>query len=211
MPPPHKLLIVDDHQLLNDGLKSILQNQPDFVVCGQVFRADDVLEAVHSRQPDLVLLDVNLRGSNGIDLGQKILTNFPSVKILILTMYNQTKLLEDARRGGLHGYLLKDANPLDLIDGIRTILNGGHVFDKQVQQTQTPDDSFGDDFARRLNLTFREVEIIRLIRDGLTNEQIADRLNISFFTVKTHRKNIHAKLGITNVVDLIQFANKHGL
>ena len=205
------ILIVDDHQILSDGLKGILEKQPDFLVCGQVFDAEGVLPAIQTLRPDLVLLDINLRGSNGIDVGRKILVNFPMVKVLILTMYDQPKLLDETRRAGLHGYFLKDSNPIDLFGAIRAVLNGERVFDKRVRSAEPPADPFGDDFAQRLNLTFREVEIIRLIRDGLTNEQIAVRLGISPLTIKTHRKNIHSKLNLTNVADLVQFANKHNL
>ena len=207
----HKILLVDDHQMMSDGLKEILEKQADFVVCGQVFEAPDVLPAVHTLQPNVVLLDINLRGTNGIDVGRKILTNFPAVKVLMLTMYDQTKLLDETRRAGLHGYILKDSPTTDLIGGIRAVLHGGQAFDKRVQQNDSYEDAFGDDFARRLNLTFREVEIIRLICDGITTEQIAEKLSIATATVKTHRKNIHSKLDITNVVDLVQWANKNGL
>lgn len=207
----HKILLVDDHQMMSDGLKGILEKQADFVVCGQVFEASDVLPAIHSLQPHLVLLDINLHGINGIDIGRKVLTDFPVVKVLMLTMYNQTKLLDETRRAGLHGYILKDSPTTDLISGVRAVLSGGHSFDKRVQQVENEEDVFGDGFSRRLNLTFREVEIIRLICDGLTTEQIADKLVIAATTVKTHRKNIHSKLSITNVVDLVQWAKKNGL
>jgi DNA-binding NarL/FixJ family response regulator len=208
---PHKLLLVDDHQILNDGLKVILEKQPDFLVCGQVFNSEGVMPAIQTLTPDLVLLDINLHGSNGIDIGRNILTNFSAVKVLILTMYDQPKLLNETRRAGLHGYFLKDSNPIDLFAGIRAVLAGGQAFDKRVQTQQPPADLFGDDFAQRLNLTFREVEIIRLIRDGLTNEEVAIQLHISPFTAKTHRKNVYSKLNLTNVADLVQFANKHGI
>jgi DNA-binding NarL/FixJ family response regulator len=210
-PPGKKLLLVDDHQILSDGLKVILEKQPDFVVCGQVFEAEGVLPAIQALQPDLIVLDINLRGTNGIDIGRTILTHFPTVKVLIFTMYAQPKLLDETRRAGLHGYFLKDSNPTDIVKGIRVVLNGGKAFDKRVQSAEPPADLFGDDFAQRLNLTFREVEIIRLIRDGLTNEQVAIRLHISPLTIKTHRKNVYTKLNLTNVADLVQFANRHGL
>ncbi len=205
------ILIVDDHQILSDGLKAILEKQPGFVVCGQVFDAGGVLSAIQTLNPNLVLLDINLGGSNGIDVGRKILMNFPTVKVLILTMYKQPKLLDETRRAGLHGYFLKDSNPIDLFGAMRAVLDGERVFDERAQTAEPPADPFGDDFAQRLNLTFREVEIIRLIRDGLTNEQIAARLHISPLTIKTHRKNVHSKLSLTNVADLVQFANRHGL
>jgi DNA-binding NarL/FixJ family response regulator len=137
--------------------------------------------------------------------------NFAGLRVILLTMYNQPKLLDEARRAGLHGYLLKDATTDQLLIGIRTVLGGRTFFDLNESGTNAPDDQFGDDFARRLSLTFREVEIIRLICQGLSSEQIAEQLNLSVETVKTHRKNIHFKLGINKVADLIQFAIKQGL
>ncbi|WP_020607647.1 response regulator [Spirosoma spitsbergense] len=209
---PTRILLIDDHQLFNDGLKSLLNEQPDLTVCGQVFQAGKVLTAIQQTSPDLVLLDVNIQGTNGIDLGKTILDNFSGVRVLMLTMYNQPKLLDEARRLGLHGYLLKDVSTANLLNGIRTVLAGGTYFDPNVTHSHPPsNDPFRDDFARRLNLTFREVEIIALIREGLNNEQIADRIHLSIETVKTHRKNIYFKLGINKVSDLVRFAIEHGI
>jgi len=170
------------------------------------------LPAIQTHQPHLILLDINLRGSNGIDLGKKIIQEFPAVWVVMLTMYNQPKLLEETRRAGIHGYILKDNTTHDLLRGLRVVMQGKTYYDERVVPlTNLPEAPFGDDFARRLNLTFREVEIIRLVREGLTTEEIAERLYISAFTVKTHRKNIHFKLGISKVTELIQFANQNGL
>lgn len=208
---PVRILLIDDHRLFNDGLKSLLDTQHDLTVCGQVFSATDVMSAVHRLNPKLVLLDINLQGANGIDIGRQLLHNFAGLQVMLLTMYNQPKLLDEARRAGLQGYLLKDATTEQLLTGIRTVLNGGTFFALNRPFVNAPDDPFGDDFARRLNLTFREIEIIRLICRGLSSEQMADHLNISVETIKTHRKNIHFKIGISKVADLIQFAIKQGL
>lgn len=210
--PPTRILLVDDHRLFNDALKILLNEQPDLIVCGQVFQATDVLPMIQQTSPHLVLLDVNIQGTNGIDLGKTILGSFTGVRVLMLTMYNQPKLLEEARRTGLHGYLLKDAATADLLNGIRTVLTGSTYFDPNITHSYpSSNDPFGDDFARRLNLTFREVEIIALIREGLNNEQIADRIHLSVETIKTHRKNTYFKLGINKVSDLVRFAIEHGI
>lgn len=210
--PVARILLIDDHRLFNDGLKSLLNQQPDLTVCGQVFQAREAIPAIRRTHPHLVLLDVNLQGVNGIDLGKTILSHSASIRVLMLTMYNQPKLLEEAQRAGLHGYLLKDATTPELLRGIRGVLNGNTHFDLgTADPTAVPSDPFGDEFARRLNLTFRELEVIRLIRAGLSSEQIAASIHLSVETVKTHRKNIHFKLGIKKVTDLIQFAIRHGL
>ena len=210
--PPNRILLVDDHRLFNDAVKILLNEQPDLTVCGQVFQAVDVLPMIQQTSPHLILLDVNIQGTNGLDLGKIILGNFSGIRILMLTMYNQPKLLEEARRMGLHGYLLKDAATADLLNGIRTVLAGSTYFDPKITHSNLPpSDPFGDDFARRLNLTFREVEIIALIREGLNNEEIAERICLSVETIKTHRKNIYFKLGINKVSDLVRFAIEHGI
>ncbi|MBO0938963.1 response regulator transcription factor [Fibrella sp. HMF5335] len=210
--PVSRILLIDDHRVFNDALKSLLNEQPDLTVCGQVSKASEAIHAVQRTSPHLILLDINLQGVNGIDLGRAILSDFPLVRILMLTMYNQPKLLDEARRVGLQGYLLKDASTNDLLRAIRNVLNGGTSFDANVPNlTSPPEDPFGDQFASRLHLTFREVEIIALIREGLSNEQIADKIHLSPETVKTHRKNIHFKLGISKVTELVQFAIKNGI
>lgn len=211
-PLPARILLIDNHRLFNDALKILLNEQPDLTVCGQVFQASEALPAIQRTSPHLILLDINLQGTNGIDLGKVISSSYSDVRILMLTTYNHPKLLDETRRAGLHGYLLKDATTIDLLRAIRDVLGGDTHFDTNVTDpVPPPDDPFGDDFARRLNLTFREVEVIRLIKEGLSNEQIAGRIHLSVETVKTHRKNIHFKLGISKVTDLIQFAIRHGL
>ncbi|HEX9957109.1 MAG TPA: response regulator transcription factor [Fibrella sp.] len=210
--PVSRILLIDDHRLFNDGVKSLLNAQTDLTVCGQVFQERDALPAIQRTAPHLILLDINLQGSNGIDLGHSILASYPDIRILIITMYNQPKLLDEARRVGLHGYLLKDVGTAELLRAIRTVLSGETSFDSRVNDLASPpDDPFNDSFAKRLNLTFREVEIIALIREGLSNEQIADRIHLSIETVKTHRKNIHFKLGISKATDLVRFAIEHGI
>jgi DNA-binding NarL/FixJ family response regulator len=210
--PKIKILLADDHHIFNDGLKRLIDEQTDLVVCGQVYQSKEIFAAINNERPKMVLLDVNLQGVNGIDIGKMILVQFPEVKVLALTMYNQPKLLEETRRAGLHGYLLKDTTTAKLLQAIKMILAGGTYFDKTVSENPSGRPNlFTDDFAQKLNLTFREIEIIRLIRAGQTNEEIAETLNLSFFTVKTHRKNIYFKLGLSNVAEVIEFAVKNGI
>lgn len=207
-----KILLVDDHHIFNEGLKRLIDEQPDYTVCGQVYQAKDIFYAIEHLRPQLILLDINLKGVNGIDIGKRIIKDYPDIRVMVLTMYNQSKLLEESRKIGLHGYLLKDATTSKLLKGIQTVLGGESYFDDAVVGAAQPDqDQFTDTFAQKLNLTFREIEIIRLIKNGYTNEQIAEQLHLSFFTIKTHRKNIHFKLGLSKVTELIDFAVKNGI
>lgn len=208
-----KILLVDDHHIFNEGLKRLINEQSHYIVCGQVYQSKDIFHAIEHLRPHLILLDVNLKGINGLDIGKRIIKDYPDIKVIVLTMYNQSKLLEESRRIGLHGYLLKDATTSKLLNGIETVLNGKPYFDDAVTgaAAQADHDQFVDTFAQKLNLTFREIEIIRLIKNGYTNEQIADQLHLSFFTIKTHRKNIHFKLGLSKVTELIDFAVKNGI
>ncbi|MBA4850277.1 response regulator transcription factor [Emticicia sp. BO119] len=210
MPNPIKVLIIDDHHLFVEGVKTILYELPDFEVCGQVFMAKNIDNAIQTLTPDLILLDINLHGENGIEIGARILKQWP-VKIIILTMYNQPKIMEEVQKFGFHGYLLKDSTKEEIIEGIREVSNGRNFFDNKVSDRSSNSLPYNDDFARKLNLTFREVELIRLLKQGLRNEEIARRLNLSVFTIKTHRKNIHYKLGINSVAELIYFANQNGI
>ncbi|MBD2701646.1 response regulator transcription factor [Spirosoma sp. BT702] len=207
-----KILLIDDHQLFNDGIRVLLSTQPDLVVCGQVFEEKDILFAVQKHTPELVLLDLNIQGRSGLEIGMQLMSSQPNLKVVILTMYNQPKLFEEALKAGFHGYMLKDSTTAELLEGIRAVIAGRKYYDPRLVKQLSPSISpFKDDFALRANLTFRELEMIRLVREGLTSEEIADKLNLSLFTVKTHRRNIYYKLGIGNVAELIEFASRNGL
>ena len=205
-----RILIIDNQPVFNDGLKGLLNEQPDLMVCGQVFQASQALPAIQRTNPDLILLDINLHGINGIDLGKTILAQCPTLRILVITMYDQPRLVEEARQGGLHGYLLKNVSTPDLLRAIEVVMSGQLSFHPAVTAAAASQKDPAT-IAQELNLTFREIDIIHLIKEGLSNDQIARRLHLSIETVKTHRKNIHFKLGINKVTDLIRFANEHGL
>ena len=211
MPEPQtRILIIDNQPVFNDGLKSLLDEQPGLIVCGQVFQASHALPAIQRTNPHLILLDINLHGVNGIDLGKTILAHYAAIRIVVITMYDQPRLVEEARQGGLHGYLLKNVSTPDLLRAIETVMAGHTCFDPTVP-TAAPSQKDPATIAQELNLTFREIDVIKLIKEGLSNDQIARRLHLSIDTVKTHRKNIYFKLGINKVTDLIRFANEHGL
>lgn len=194
-----KILIVDDHQLFGLGLKELLLKQTDYQIIGPLKELNEINSTIQTQSPQLILLDINLAGINGIDLGKKLKVDFLHLKIIMLTMYEHAAFLQNAKDVDMDGYLLKDCDFNELLQGINAVLEGGTCFMK-IKGEQFPilKDAFGD----KLKLSEREIEISKEICNGLNNNEIAEKLRLSFHTIKTHRKNIYTKLGISHVTEL---------
>lgn len=202
------ILIVDDHRLFNDGLRAMLSDEPRITVVGQVYDSREALRQVHLLSPTLVLLDFNMPYFNGLEISRQLVADFPNTKLLILSMYAEQRYVTDFRRAGAKGYLLKTAGCQEVTEAILTIAQGGQFF----QPLRTAGNTYsGDEFLKQFSLTPREVEIIRYVREGLSNQQIADRLTISFHTVETHRRTIRVKLGINSTSELMRFALENNI
>jgi DNA-binding NarL/FixJ family response regulator len=202
MPTKTKILLVDDHHLFSDGIMSLLQNEADFEVVGQVFEGNQVLLSILKNSPNLVLLDANLPNRNGKDLAEAIRRDFPNVKIIILTMYDESALVKEFRKLGVDGYILKNSTKNELLEGIRTVIEGRQFFDPKLSENSNQPTLIDDEFIKKFSLT---------PRDGLSSQDIADKSNLSLLTVKTHRRNIHFKLKTETTADLIRFANENGV
>ncbi|AQG81661.1 response regulator transcription factor [Spirosoma montaniterrae] len=206
--PKIRILLVDDHVLFNDGLVLQLSYEGSPVeVVGQVFRADDVLHTVQRLSPQVVLMDINLPQQTGIECAQMLLHHFPALHIVMLTMYNYRKFIDECRALGVSGYMLKHERIETIVETIQRVWAGERVF---------PDEPSGHQhetnwFVREFGLTPTEIKIIGLIRQGLSSQQIAGQLFVSFETVRSHRKNIYRKLNIDHVAKLLDFANEHGI
>lgn len=213
------LLIVDDQQIIIDGLTSLLKGINTITVkggCSDPYRVCDAIEVL---RPDVILMDLNMPEMDGIECIQQILESYPHQKILMLTGYDDTELIRDALAKGAMGYVLKNIAKDELVHAIQTVFTGKRYLDQSVQDkviasfignsepTGSPTPSADDSF----NLSKREIEVLTLIADGKTSAKIADALFISTNTVDTHRKNIMAKCGVKNIAELVSFANKHGL
>ena len=203
-----RILLVDDHQLFNDGLKSLLSSENNLEIIGQVFEGKNVLFAIQKLLPQLIFLDINLSDSNGIELSKTILKDFPAVKIILLTMYADEHMLKEAKKVGVHGYILKNSSKKELLMGISEVMAHKNYFDPKV--LKPVDEVKRDDLAKKFILTEREIQIIGYVRDSLDSYQIAEKMNLSYLTVKTHRRNIHFKLGTKTTSELIKFANENG-
>ena len=206
-----KILIADDHQLFNDGMKMMLSAEDNLRVVGQVFSGKDVLDAVHRLQPHVVVLDINMPHLKGLEAADKLLRSYPNVRIIMLTMYSDRKFVEDCQRLGVPGYILKNSGVDEVLNAIDTVLAGKRYYDPKLTKSTTPNQHADDSFQRQFQLTKREIEIIGLVGQSFTADEIAEKLFLSVATVKTHRNNINLKLGINKPADLVKFAVEHGL
>lgn len=205
---PVQVLIADDHVLFNDGLKSLIEGEGDLQICGQVYCGSEVIPFIQANQTNLILLDINLPRINGIELIGLIKEVSPSIKILMISMYTDKFFVDSCLKQDIPGYILKNASKTELLQAIRKIIGGETYYDPKLKKDNL---HAGDDFSRKFSLTARELEILYLIKENHTNQQIADKLFLSQFTVETHRRNINLKLGIKNPAELIHFIYKNNI
>lgn len=198
------IYIADDHPILVDGIRELLKSKPGFQVAGVAYSGDELLTMLQKQISDVVILDINMPGMNGIECTKHIKERFPSVKVLILTMYPEKTYADQLLKAGADGCLLKSRSSQDLLDAIERVTSGKSYFD-WVTDFRTG----GKEINYRLS--DREVEIIRLVVGGKTSHDIAEKLFISEETVKTHRKNIFKKLQIHHVTELMTFAMNNGI
>jgi DNA-binding NarL/FixJ family response regulator len=206
-----KIIIADDHPLLVDGLRRMLEEMEGMQVSEPVSNGRQLLARLREQPVDMVLLDLHMPQLDGLETLRVLQKEFPSLKILVFTNYNQPKLLREARSLGARGYLLKNCTAQTLREAVLTVLDGGTWFDETGAISEGEDTVFSDDFMKKYQITPREVEIIRKIARGYTTKEIGEQLYVSEFTVNAHRRNICRKLEIYTPVGLVNFAKEHGL
>ena len=206
-----KLIIADDHPLLIEGLISILSEVNDLEILDPVNNGNLLISRLILNPADIVLLDLNMPKLDGIKTLAILRKDFPDLKVIILTNYDQPQLIEEVKKLGAHGYLLKNSPSFVLKKAINKVLNGEFYFDDKELPAKDNSTYFIDDFMKKYQLTKREVEIIKMIAREFTSKEIGDSLFISEFTVSTHRRNIMKKLNSKNVAGLLKFARQHGL
>ncbi len=212
-----KVALVDDHQIVRDGIKSLLSNQEDIQIVGEAKDAYEFLELVKSKLPDIVLLDISLPKMNGIELTKVIRADYPKIKILILSMYTSEDFIFNALKAGIHGYLPKNTTQDELRLAINDVYAGKEYFSKTISDTilksYMHSAKYGNTVTddKLIHLTNREREILQYVVEGATNLQIAEKLCISIRTVETHKTTILKKLNLNNVIDLVKFAIKNNL
>ena len=208
MPKPINLIIADDHALFIDGMKLLLKDEPDIALVAVANDGRELLHLLQQEEADLVLLDINMPHMNGLDAARYIRQSHPSLRIVMLSTYNEEHLLEKAKALGAAGYLLKTANKEDLLQTIRLVAGGQTCFPYRKPEVKSAFDS-NDSFLKQYSLTKREWEVLHLIKEGYTNPQIAQQLYLSQHTVDSHRKNIMQKLGVHSTAALFKFMANH--
>ena len=212
------VLLVDDHEIFRDGLRSMLAKQTDIEVVGEAENGREALEAVSSLQPTVVVMDISMPDYNGVDATREIVANHPHIRVVALSMHSESRYISEMLAAGASGYLLKDCAFDELATAIRTVFAGRTFVSRGAA------DVVLEDYVRRVAatpqatatsqvkaLSPREREVLQLIGQGLSTKEIASRLSLSAKTVETHRRQIMEKLGIYNIAGLVKYAVREGL
>jgi DNA-binding NarL/FixJ family response regulator len=210
-----KILIADDHVMIRDGVKSLLSKNKELSVAGEASNGAEALEKYKSIKPDLLILDISMPDMNGMDAAEQILKVDPDAKIIILSMYDDEDYISRCMEYGVKGYVVKNETGSELDYAVNTVLKGQTYFSNQVQKVIFT--KYSNTVSRKkqkdpeVKLTGREVEIVRLISEGFTSHQMAEKLFISPRTVETHRANLMKKAGVKNSIELVKKMEKIGV
>jgi DNA-binding NarL/FixJ family response regulator len=198
------VLLVDDHALVRRGFRRLLADDPAIAVVGEASDGNEAISLAQELKPQVVVMDVAMPGSNGLAATRAILAKDPGTAILVLSMHSEETLVRQALDAGAKGYVLKNALDLDLASAVKRVAAGETVLDPAV----VPREQAGGERSR---LSARELEVLQLICDGLSNKEIAARLGLSVNTVAVHRANIMNTLGVHKTAELVMYAIKNGL
>lgn len=208
-PAPKKILIVDDHPMMRDGLVALIAAQPDLVVCAQAADAREAMQSVEANWPDLVLMDISLPGKSGLEAIKDIQALAPGLAVLVISMHDESLYAERVLRAGARGYVMKQEGGKRIMEGIRAVLEN-KVFVSEKMSARIMD-AFtgrraGDTGGSVESLSDREFEVFQLIGRGRSTKEIAAQLHLSVKTVEVHRVNIKAKLKLATSPELIHYA-----
>lgn len=208
-----RILITDDHSLMREGIRAMLEKHSGIEIVAEASNGLQAIQMVDKYKPDVILMDIGMKGLNGLDATANIIKQFPESKVIILSMHVNEEYVIRALRAGASGYLIKDTKMEELLKAVKCVASGGtylspqvsrHVIDNYVR-------SVGADSSPLEDLTPRQREILKLIAEGCSNRDIARVLNISIKTVDTHRVALMQRLDIHEVTGLVRFAIKNGL
>lgn len=212
--PVYNIILADDHEIFLDSLSALIESVENLRVISTAKNGKELLKIVQDFLPDLCIVDMDMPEMNGLQASETLLKLYPEIKILILTMHKERSLIRKMMNIGIKGYLIKTCDKDEFLFAIHQILKNKTHFSDEVIETMVRDsetDKSDSGISKIALLSNREKEIIRLLCAGLNNNQIAEKLFISFKTVDNHRTNLMHKLDVHNIVELIRFSLKHGL
>jgi len=212
-----RIVLVDDHPIVRDGIRSLLEGNNSFIIAGEAADGRELLENLHELKPDLVIMDISLPRMSGIEVTKILCEQHPGIKVMILSMHTGEDFIFNAIKAGAKGYLPKNTTRNELIDAINSLVAGDIYFNDSIsstilksyirkaqQQEPSEEKSIG-------LLSPRESEILKMVAEGLTNQEISDKLFISIRTVESHKNHIMQKLKLRTTVDLVKFAIRKGI
>lgn len=210
-----RIVLADDHKLMRIGLRVLLEQQPDLTVVGEASDGREAVALVASQRPNVLVMDIGMPSLNGIEAAAQITQSNPEAAIVMLSMHSDESYVLRALKAGAKGYLLKDSAEADLIRAVHAVAEGKSFFSPAVSKVLL------DDYVRKLKrsgtedpydlLTPREREVLQLVAEGKSNKEVAQLLNLSVYTVETHRSNIMEKLNLHGVPELILYAVRKGI
>ena len=212
-----KVIVADDHQLVIDGIRSLLSTVDNIDVIGEALDGRELLKLLETHSPDLILMDINMPNMDGMKATEKIREQYGDIKVLVLSTYDDVRLVREILKLGARGYILKSSSKDEMINAIQTLHQGGNYFSRELSdkmmRSMMQDGSLDNSREPLLpvSLTRRETEVLRLIAMEYTGNEISEQLHISINTVETHRKNLLRKLKAKNTAGLVRYAMKHDL
>jgi len=209
MSPKIRILLADDHAVVRQGFKLILNQQPDLEVIGEAKDGSEAVQLAHDLKPNLVIMDIAMPGMNGVEATRRIIESSPECRILVLSMHKDVVYVRETLRAGAKGYLLKESIDQDLLRAVRAVANGDGFLSPEVSGTILKDyQQVEDPFDQ---LTAREREVLQMLAEGKVAKEVAAVLEISVYTVDAHRGRIMRKLGLKSSTELVRFAMRKGL
>ena len=206
-----RIVMADDHAIVREGLKRIVGDAPDLQVSGEAADGTEVMKAVRELEFDVLVLDLSMPGRSGMELIKLVKAEKPKLRILVLSMHQETQYAVRAIKSGASGYLTKESAPAQLEQAIRKIAGGGAYISAEVAEQLALGAMPGGDSLPHESLSDREFEVFRLLVSGEAVSDVAHKLNLSVKTVSTHKANLMQKLGLSNQTELVRYALKHGL
>ena len=210
-----RVLVVDDHAIIREGLRVMLGNQPDMEVVGVAANGREAIRLVDEKEPDVAVIDISMPELNGIEAISQMLPRHPHIKVIVLSIHETKPYVHRALKAGARGYLIKETAGLEVVDAVRAVYRGERYLSQRIADLLT-DISFRNletsmEVSPLETLSSREREILQLVAEGKTSQEIAERLSISPKTVDTYRSRLMQKIGVDDMAGLIKFAIQHGV